>query len=194
MATGALDRPSVAASWLKFTGAHRRSDYQDFAEWVIRQMFNTPLDPGGSRTGSVAGSRPTRRRWSRASSRTSPRQPLKPNSRWPRIRRQSHSSRSRQRGHGIRRCQGRCTSNGRAAADDHRWRPQPAGSHAHCGEHRLHQFTEHSSTLSRAIRASFAPPPRPAEIVVDNTFYLAGGHPCQSSRIAARQTGTSRTC
>ena len=40
-----MDRRSVAASWLKFTGAHGRSDYQDFVEWFIRQMFNTPLDP-----------------------------------------------------------------------------------------------------------------------------------------------------
>jgi hypothetical protein len=44
-ATRAMDRHSVAASWLKFTGAHGRSDYQDFVEWFVRQVFNTPLDP-----------------------------------------------------------------------------------------------------------------------------------------------------
>jgi pimeloyl-ACP methyl ester carboxylesterase len=35
-------RPPVTRSWLKFNAAHWRDDYDDFAEWFIRRMFNTP--------------------------------------------------------------------------------------------------------------------------------------------------------
>jgi pimeloyl-ACP methyl ester carboxylesterase len=35
-------RPPVAAGWLKFNGAHWRSDYPDFVAWWMRRTFNTP--------------------------------------------------------------------------------------------------------------------------------------------------------
>jgi pimeloyl-ACP methyl ester carboxylesterase len=36
------ERTVAAAGWLKFNGAHWRSDYGDFVEWFIRRIFNTP--------------------------------------------------------------------------------------------------------------------------------------------------------
>jgi pimeloyl-ACP methyl ester carboxylesterase len=35
-------RPPVAVNWLKFNGAHMRSDYHDFVGWFIRRACNTP--------------------------------------------------------------------------------------------------------------------------------------------------------
>jgi pimeloyl-ACP methyl ester carboxylesterase len=35
-------RPPIAAGWLKFNGAHWRSDYPDFVEWFMRRACNTP--------------------------------------------------------------------------------------------------------------------------------------------------------
>ena len=35
-------RPPVAAGWLKFNGAHWRSNYPDFVEWFMRRVSNTP--------------------------------------------------------------------------------------------------------------------------------------------------------
>jgi pimeloyl-ACP methyl ester carboxylesterase len=35
-------RPVVAKGWLKFNGAHWRDDYEDFVEWFMRRIFNTP--------------------------------------------------------------------------------------------------------------------------------------------------------
>jgi len=37
-----LARPPVAAGWLKFNGAHWRSDYPDFVGWWMRRIFNPP--------------------------------------------------------------------------------------------------------------------------------------------------------
>ncbi len=37
-----LVRPPVAAGWLKFNGAHWRSDYPDFVDWYMRRIFSTP--------------------------------------------------------------------------------------------------------------------------------------------------------
>ncbi len=39
---GFYRRPRVARGWLKFNGAHWLADYDDFVDWFVRRMLNTP--------------------------------------------------------------------------------------------------------------------------------------------------------